>query len=298
VRSSAIPAEPPAAPGASWPDEVADVRALHEQTSNNATAASATDVLIRQFDLIRGTYGAGRRFGTRGRPPVFRRWTRAKNRWSTTRAVSAGPRAPWRRRPRSRSRARGRRDLTAQAAREHSVHKIRIIAAAMAVTTLGAFSGCGSSGSSGSPRPSDAAPNAPKTKTDSSGTLELVVDGKHVDAGTPSDCNINDYGGDPIFAFTSTATTIDEGLSVRLPPEPGPVGKREGNVILPDPSTSDSFQPTLDVTGSWSRSGDTARGHLEGTAKLASSITSSNPPPPTPFSIDFSCNVTEVHLPD
>lgn len=169
-----------------------------------------------------------------------------------------------------------------------------------AITTTG----CGSSGSTatdttGGTAGSDggANPTAPAAAA-AAGTLTLVVDGKTVDTGTPKDCNINDYTGEKVFAFTATRSDIDSGLAVQLPPEPGTLGERDGNVILPEPSDGDSFQPTLDVTGSWERSGDTATGHLEGSAKHLSAITATDPAPPSTFTLDFSCKVTEIDLDD
>jgi len=179
----------------------------------------------------------------------------------------------------------------------------QIVTIATAVAALVVLGGCGSSDSTGSP--AETSPGAVgKATTDTptgkkaTGRLTLVVDGKPVDTGTPEDCNVNDYEGDPIFAFTASKSNPDTGLAVRLPAEPGTLGEREGNVILPEPGDGDAFQPTLEVTGSWSRDGDTASGHLEGTAKRVSAITASDAPPPTAFTIDFSCTVTDIHLDD
>lgn len=178
------------------------------------------------------------------------------------------------------------------------------VAAALVVSLLVTATGCGSSGSTAADTTGGTAgsagganPTAPAAAT-TAGTLTLVVDGKTVDTGSPKDCNINDYTGEKVFAFTATRSDIDSGLAVQLPPEPGTLGERDGNVILPEPSDGDSFQPTLDVTGSWERSGDTATGHLEGSAKHVSAITATDPAPPSTFTLDFSCKVTEIDLDD
>lgn len=161
-------------------------------------------------------------------------------------------------------------------------------------------SACGSSGSSkDSGGAADTHAEARVTQSrDGGGSIKLVVNGKNVDAGTPVDCNVNDYEGEPVFEFGGSEGTIDTALGVRLRGGPGTIGQRKANVILPAPSDSDSYKPTLDVTGSWSRAGDKATGHLEGTAELMSSMTADNPPAPSTFTLDFSCTVTELHLSD
>ncbi|HET8930527.1 MAG TPA: hypothetical protein VFN21_07720, partial [Acidimicrobiales bacterium] len=130
---------------------------------------------------------------------------------------------------------------------------VGIAAALVIVGGCGSSDSPGASGASGKAT-SVVAENTPKGEG-ASGTLTLVVDGTSVDTGTPEDCNVNDYAGDPIFTFTASKSNVDTGLAVRLPPEPGTLGERDGNVILPEPDDGDSFQPTLEVTGSWKRNG-------------------------------------------
>ena len=116
------------------------------------------------------------------------------------------------------------------------------------------------------------------------GTATITVDGETTTV-TLDPCYIVDTSD----VNLSISSDNSNGLLAMLPPEPGPFTKDDlGHVMLPPPSGDDEYRGTSDISGQWTRDGDGASGHIEGSIHLLSGITSADDPA-FPFSVDFEC---------
>lgn len=103
----------------------------------------------------------------------------------------------------------------------------------------------------------------------------------------------SELASDPCYILTMVDRVLSvraQGLSFTLPPEPGDFADGDHGVAVtfPDPGTGVIYSNTNQAHGSWSRDGDHASGHLEGTTSKIPGTDDAD------FTIDFECGYQEL----